>query len=651
MAEGLLGGVLGSDDDRPEGDAPEARAGVEATAGAEAFAAAIAAIASRQDPGVARKTEAFLDKQARLLDVQTQHLEDEHALRLAHLAHQRQLLVGQRLGQAIRLAFQIVIALVVIVIGIGIAVMLHDAFTSRSVVIDSFNAPAGLASRGVTGNVVASEVLNELTRLQEATRGSDLAQQKRSLSNGWSNEVRVDVPETGVSLGEISRLLRARFGHDLHIGGSLVEGASGGLAFTVSGDNLAPKTFTGGADDLDKLVVDAAQYVYSQFQPALWVHYLVEANRCPEAVSFIQSVYGGSDDQSRASLLTDWANCPTEAAPASSTALAHETLQMYQEAVALDPQFWWAYAEEENSLIGLGEEEEAWRVDRALRRAAGSALPGLVARGEQALLLPEIFLTHDLQAAVKGLIADAAANGGIGSVTTFANGPFIALAEARLHDRNAAELMLQTLALESNLPGGKVHFFRAWVEAELGETAEAEAEIETEIETEGGKTGSFSSLSSSIHAVGSDFFCIFAPLEEAAGHPDKADAILALPSLSHLVDCQRFRGDILDHRGDWVGAQQAYAQSVALAPDLPAGYYSWGVALARHGDLAGAIAKLQAANQRGPHWADPLKAWADVLVRQGHPEQALEKYDEALKYAPNWAALKQARDAAGKPKA
>jgi len=54
----------------------------------------------------------------------------------------------------------------------------------------------------------------------------------------------------------------------------------------------------------------------------------------------------------------------------------------------------------------------------------------------------------------------------------------------------------------------------------------------------------------------------------------------------HFVDCERFRGDILDHRGDWPGAQKAYSAAVALGPDLPAGYYSWGVALARHGDLA-----------------------------------------------------------------
>jgi tetratricopeptide (TPR) repeat protein len=89
---------------------------------------------------------------------------------------------------------------------------------------------------------------------------------------------------------------------------------------------------------------------------------------------------------------------------------------------------------------------------------------------------------------------------------------------------------------------------------------------------------------------------------------------------------------------------------VALAPHLPAGYYSWGAALARHGDLAGAIAKFKEANQRGSHWADPLKAWGDVLLKQGHPKEALVKYNEALKYAPNWSALKETREAAATQK-
>jgi len=132
-------------------------------------------------------------------------------------------------------------------------------------------------------------------------------------------------------------------------------------------------------------------------------------------------------------------------------------------------------------------------------------------------------------------------------------------------------------------------------------------------------------------------------MEEAAGHPDRADLILK--GGGSYVDCYRFYGDVLDGRGDWKGAQEWYAKSVTLAPHLPGGYYSWGIALAKHGDLAGAEAKQREANKRGPRWADPLKAWGDVLVMQGKKEDALAKYDEALKYAPNWKQLKGARDA------
>jgi tetratricopeptide (TPR) repeat protein len=143
--------------------------------------------------------------------------------------------------------------------------------------------------------------------------------------------------------------------------------------------------------------------------------------------------------------------------------------------------------------------------------------------------------------------------------------------------------------------------------------------------------------------------CWIAPAEEAAGNAAKADAVLQ-SAAAKFVDCYRFRADILDHRGDWPGAQKAYADAVGLAPELPAAYYSWGVALAKHGDLDGAVARLKDANQRGPNWADPIKAWGDVLLKQGRTREALAKYDAALKYAPNWRQLQEERESAAKQK-
>jgi len=188
MAEGLVGGALGGEEEKPEVEASEA------LAGAEAFAAAVAAIASRQDPEVARDTSAFLKEQTRLLHTQRRHLDDEHALRMTQLAHQSKLLRGQRIGQGFRIAFQLAVVAVALVILIGIAVMLHDAFTSRSVVIESFDAPSSLVVRGITGKAVASGLLDELTRLQAATLG--LRDRKRSLRSAWSTRSRCRFMET-----------------------------------------------------------------------------------------------------------------------------------------------------------------------------------------------------------------------------------------------------------------------------------------------------------------------------------------------------------------------------------------------------------------------------------------------------------------------
>jgi tetratricopeptide (TPR) repeat protein len=79
-------------------------------------------------------------------------------------------------------------------------------------------------------------------------------------------------------------------------------------------------------------------------------------------------------------------------------------------------------------------------------------------------------------------------------------------------------------------------------------------------------------------------------------------------------------------------------------------FAEWGEMRLAKGDLDGALAKFEAAHQRSPHFADPLKDWGDALARQGQAQAALAKYKEALKYAPNWKELQQARDVASKNK-
>jgi tetratricopeptide (TPR) repeat protein len=620
MSENVLESFLGSEPEEEDGALPEI-----GPIGADA-AAALALEQGSKSPELEQETTGYfrdqrqvLKKQARMLDVQMEHLHEQRTLNLRHMR-------VRRWRETLQLGFQVFIAFAATVIGLGIMVMLYDAFTSKSVIVEPFDSPPPLAARGLSGKVVAGLVLDELTRLQAATR-STVA--KRNLSNAWTSDIKVEVPETGVSVGDIDRMLKARFGHDLHIGGDLVQTDTGGLALTVRGDGVLPKVFTGATVDLEKLATKAAEYVYGQSQPYLFAVYLTNAGRNAEAVAFSKAAYPSAKPEDRPNLLNEWANALANTGGTPQAALA-----LYREALKLKPDFWVAYNNVINSTWLLGDEEGAWRAGEAMRKAAGGR-PGKA---------PELYyqngdtLTWNLQAWRASTMADEAVNGGIGT-STVADAPAIADIDTRLHDPADAEFQLQTAQGDAKDPSiaAMTHFVHGRLAAEAGDVQRAAAEMEAF-----GAAYADATVSSNYPG----YTCWIAPAEEAAGHPDKADA--ALKAGGHFVDCYRFRGDILDHRGDWVGAQKAYAQSVAIAPDLPAGYYSWGVALALHGDLNGATAKLAAANQRGPHWADPLKAWGDVLAREGRWRDALAKYDEALKYAPAWRELHQARDAAAR---
>src|ERR1700730_4618672 len=232
MAEGLVGGVLGGEDDKSEIETPEA------VPGTEAFAAAVAAKLAGNDPGVARKTEEFLSDQSYLLKLQARHLQDEHALRIAHLRNQAREGKVRRFSLRLRVGFQLFIAFVAAIIGIAAAIMIRDAFASRRVVIEAFDAPPALAARGLTGKVVATGLLDELNRLQDATRSLAAA---RTLSSAWSSDIKLEVPETGVPRGALSCLVTARFGHEVHVDGGLIETAPGGLALTVLGNGVPAK--------------------------------------------------------------------------------------------------------------------------------------------------------------------------------------------------------------------------------------------------------------------------------------------------------------------------------------------------------------------------------------------------------------------------
>jgi tetratricopeptide (TPR) repeat protein len=618
MANGMFGGVLGGEEE--EKTAP-------ARAGTEAFAAAVATNIANHSPEVAAKTAAFFEEQTELVRAQRKSVEAEHEFFEVEW--------GPRLlGIRLRVGFQVFVALFAILIGIGAAIVIYDAVHSRSVIIDPFEIAPNIAPQVPSGKIVATGLLDVLTKIQAATRSSA---EHRSLSNAWTNEIEIEVPETGISIGQLERILKTRFGHDQHVDGDLVQTEKGGLALTVRGTGILPKTFTDEGRNLDKLLTQAGEYVYGQSQPGLWAAYLGN-ERFDEAISFSQAAYATADPSERPYLLNAWANSIVDKGGEGAN---REALSLFREAVRLKPDYWVGYNNIMATLAGIGDEEGVVRVGKQMMKAAGGR-PGRA---------PEYMYTNydgtvwDLPAERAQDIVEMESHGGVGTTITGggAENLQVAQTEVQMHDVEAAALRLKTTPVEEkNVPDvAAAAMARALVAEEEGDLKAAAREWDAFAVAYANPTVSTSNTWN---------ICYAALTYEKTGQPAKADAALNAVGKLTYVDCYRFRGDLLELRGDWVGAQAWYAKTVKLGPSIPSGYYSWGVALAKHGNLDAAAAKLKDANQKGPHWADPLKAWGDVLAKQGKTKDALVKYDEALKYAPNWKQLKEAREALTKQK-
>ena len=622
MSEGLLEGALGEEEEDHAAETLEGRTG------AEAFAAAIAAIASRQDPAVARETELFLVKQSKLLDVQTEHLEVEHELHMESLRAKAREARLRRVGMRLRIGFQILVVALSAAIGVGLVSMVKDAVTSHSVVIDPFDTPPTLAGRGISGKVVAAGLLDVLTKIQAANRSGA---ERRALSNAWTGEISVEIPETGLSVGQIERILKDRFGHDQHVEGDLVTTGNGGLALTVRGNGILPKTFDDDGLNLEKVLTQAGEYVYGQSQPGLWAAYLTNNNRADEAIAFAKANYRGVEASEKPYVLNYWADAITVK---GGEAAITNALPLYREAVRLKPDYWAGYANIMFALAGLGDEEGLVRTGEHIVSLAGGR-PGLAP--ENAYLNYDQ-MVWDLRAERAAAIADAELHGGIGTntVATGAQDLYVAQIDAQMHDVDAARFRINTTTIDAKevTDVAAAAIGQAYVEEEVGDLKAAAREWDAFALAYGDPT---------VSTANPQQICFAAVTYELTGQAAKADAALKPYGDRTFTDCYRFKGDVLDLRGDWAGAQDWYAKTVKLGPSIPSGYYSWGVALVKHGDVDGAAAKFADANRTGPHWADPLKAWGDVLVKRGKFQEALAKYDEALKYAPNWKQLKEAR--------
>jgi tetratricopeptide (TPR) repeat protein len=624
-------------------------AGVDPTAVALALAGA-----SREDAHEFLKNQnALIAKQCALADEQRHHLHEQlKSLRLT--------IWEKRAGILLRVATAAV--------GIGVAcflgVVIWNAAHDDGLIVESFSVPPDLAARGFTGQVVATQMLDNLSDLEARTVS---IRAPGSYANDWGNDLKVEIPDTGVSIGELNNYLHKLLGHQTRISGEVVHTATG-LAVTARSGVDRGTRFSGPESDFDTLLQQAAEAVYASTQPYRYGIYLNQRGKAAEAIVFFTRNRRNGTPAEQA-----WLNSGLASVLAQS-GREPEAAEAAQAAVAANPGNVWGWTRVAQAEMGLGHEEAALAASRTdlhllngsvskdlrpesvpvLRTLASAAsddligdyaaatrqviadypaldfsadvgkqvsalMPRLGGQFQTAIFTPvnfanDLIADHDI-GRIPGVLADAPA-----FARAFAN---VATARGDARGQTLADDTLQAFRYVSlSLAAAKGDWARVLQTATVMEAQQAT--INANHATSFYLPGSIWPVVAQAEAMQGDFKAAHAEIDKTPGDCDL---------------CLRLRGKIDAAQKNYDGAAFWFARAGQLAPSIPFSFTDWGQMLLAKGDPDAAIAQFTIANQKGPHFADPLEGWGEALMAKNQSHLALAKFAEAEKYAPNWGRL------------
>ncbi len=584
------------------------------------------------DPRADKET-LFLEERIRALRHEVDKLIEQRPLLLAALRY-------QHVGDLMRIALQGMFAVIGLVVVFGLIAAMWSAAHDDSLVIEAFSVPPDLAQRGLTGQVVASQLLDKLAGLQDKTPTERAAS---TYSHNWNNDIKVAIPNTGLSVQDVNRLLRDWLGHETHITGEVFRTAAG-IDITARTGGQSGETVRGAEADFDTLMQNAAESIYRRTQPYRYSVYVVNEGR-PHSYDISNAVLRGLLDYGPPGE-AKWAHLGL-ADNMENNQKFRETVAESRAALADDPAFGMAYNLLAESEYDLGHDEAALAaLDKGLPLLEPGRDPQVTARA----------------AAMLHARMDAQRSAALGDFRAAADKDFAAsqLPDYGLIAGLASILRVQALALmhdgAANAamdalggPSSKYQLseFAATMEMvpaalEDWPTAGGTAEgVRTEIAVENNpKNPEYrANLSERMSAA---MPCRILPTAALAaaheGDMRTADNLIGQTPR----DCYyavRVRGEMAAITRHWNDSARWYAEAAADAPSIPFAYAEWGRMLMTKGDLDGAIGEFQIANEKGPHFADPLEMWGEALILEKRSDLALAKFAEAEKYAPNWGRL------------
>jgi len=345
------------------------------------FAAALALNgASREE------ANAFLRKQSRLADLQIEDIERENKLRHWSLRF-------GNISAVMKVAFEIALALIMLLVVGLIASAIWSAAHDDGLVIEAFDVPAGMSARGLSGQVIATQVQDRIAFIQSH---ADTLRAASTFRNNWGDDIKVQIPDTGISMGEAYRFLARWLGHETHITGELWRDGNG-IALSARAGSEPAKTFRGSEADLDSLVTIAAEYVYWQTQPYRYTVFLDQQRRTTEALAYTKQLALSGAVEDRGWAYSRWGF--------DLVGELKEAIEKNRIAVTLDPGLSHPYGNMAGPELGLGHDEAALRDMRhaMLLLKNGGSLRYVRANAKTLLLGYETFIAEET-----GAFADAA---------------------------------------------------------------------------------------------------------------------------------------------------------------------------------------------------------------------------------------------------
>jgi tetratricopeptide (TPR) repeat protein len=591
-----------------------------------AVATALGRASSHESPAIDREAEAFLRDQRRFTNLQSEHLHEQRELQLTHLRVRRW---KDRLSLGLQI-FLIVIGTTAALVFLAAAWRAHR---DHGLVVDAFKVPPNLAEHGLTGEVVAAHFLDKLQALQSETQSDRPAS---SYQNNWGEEIRLEIPETGLRWSELERLLTDKLGHVTHVNGEVYQ-TDKGISLTARLGTIPPRAFFGPQDQIDALTQQAAEAIYRASQPYRFSDYLEQHGRLDEALEVISALASNGPEGERPWAYSKWAMFDIFDRADPAAARAHALLGLgFSTAADVDADIALIGAE-----VWTGHDEKALEYSRDLDPKAHE-------RSEETT---DIFFEsnrHISSAWLATLVGDfqsAAAEWQLVTKAPDFNGSrrlsrgLEAMARALNHDPDTA---LETLApLEPTedttfLQSDAVFAFHAlpayWIAMERGDWSTGLAIAQA-------ADAWLEAHTTQLKVMGLMQRVWIRPLEAVAqakaGSVAAASALIAAsPADCYL--CLRARGQISAMAHDWSGAEHWFSEAVHQAPSIPFAYVEWGAVRLAKGDVSGAIEELRSANRVAPRFADPLELWGEALMRNADYKGAIVKFEVADRHAPHW---------------